>query len=53
MDEFLQNMMAYQVAMSTARRLVSLGIISEEEYREIDTIMAKKHGLSLDSIYRL
>lgn len=49
----IQNcIMAYQTAMALARSLYVRGLISEEEYLKIDTIMTKKHGLSSDSIYR-
>ena len=43
----------YQLAMSMARTMLSRGIISEEKYHEIDTIMASKHGLSSSTIYRV
>ena len=38
--------------MSLAMGMLHQSIISESEYAEIDTIMAKKYGLSLDSIFR-
>ena len=38
--------------MSLARDMLRQGIISEGDYAEIDTIMTKKYGLSLDSIFR-
>lgn len=52
MDEYLQKVMAYQFAMSLARNMLSQGIISEEEYHKIDTIMTKKHGITQGTIYR-
>lgn len=52
MPDFEQRQMAYQAAMALARRMLSKGLISEEEYAEIDTIIAKKYGISSCSIFR-
>ena len=38
--------------MTTAKILLNDGIITEKDYARIDTIMTKKYGLSLDSIFR-
>ena len=51
-EEFFRNLAAYKAAMSLAKGMLHQGIISESEYAEIDTIMTKKYGLSLDSIFR-
>ena len=51
MDEYLKQVEAYRVAMSIAKSMLVRGIISDAEYEKIDAIMAKKHGLSLSSIY--
>lgn len=50
--EFFDRLIAYKAAMSLAAAMLRQGIISESEYAEIDTIMTKKYGLSLDSIFR-
>ncbi len=52
MDEYMKRVEAYRVAMSIAKSMLVRGIISEQEYEKIDGIMAKKHGLSLSSIFR-
>jgi uncharacterized protein YqgQ len=52
MPDFEQRQMAYQAAMALARRMLSKGLISEEEYAEIDTIIAKKYRISSCSIFR-
>ena len=52
MMEFFDRLAAYKAAMSLAASMLRQGIISESEYAEIDTIMTKKYGLSLDSIFR-
>ena len=52
MDEYMKKVEAYRVAMSIAKSMLVRGIISEQEYKTIDNIMTKKHGLSLFSIFR-
>ncbi|WP_166554268.1 MULTISPECIES: SHOCT domain-containing protein [unclassified Neglectibacter] len=52
MMEFFDRLVAYKAAMSLAAAMLRQGIISERDYAEIDTIMTKKYGLSLDSIFR-
>ena len=41
-DEF-QNEKLYQTTMSITRKMLKEGIISEEEYRRIDTIFLEKY----------
>ena len=38
-----QNEKLYQATMSMARRMLHDGLISEEEYRQIDTIFFEKY----------
>ena len=52
MPDFEQRQLAYQAAMALARRMLSKGLISEEQYAEIDTIIANKYGISSCSIFR-
>ena len=52
MDELYQRLTAYQTAMTLARNMLQRGIINEDDYRKIDTIVAKKHGVSSCSIFR-
>ena len=52
MDEMYQRLTAYQTAMTLARNMLQRGIINEDDYRKIDTIIAKKHGISSCSIFR-
>ena len=51
MDDFRERLTAYQTAMSLARNMLRQGIISEDDYRKIDTIVAKKHRVSSCSIF--
>ena len=42
----------YQFAMAMARNMLSRGMITEDNYHDIDTIMTRKYGLSSSTIYR-
>ena len=53
MNDYNKRMLAYQTAMALARNMRSKGIISAKEYTKIDTIIAKKYGISSGSIFRL
>ncbi len=46
-----QRLFNYQVAMSVARTMLVRGFISKNEYVIIDTIIAKRHRVSLYSIF--
>lgn len=41
-DNF-RNEKLYQATMSMARKMLSEGLVSEEEYRQIDTIFLEKY----------
>ena len=49
MDDYLQRIVRYRIAMSMAKSMLNKGIITEEEYAKIDTIMTKNAELSLDT----
>lgn len=51
-SEFYKNISSYRMAMSLAKELISRGIITKEEYSEIDKIMTKKYGVSSSTIFR-
>ena len=38
-----QNEMMYQATMSIARKMLRDGLISEDEYRQIDTMLIEKY----------
>lgn len=46
-----QNEKLYQTTMFMARKLLSEGVISEEEYRQIDTIFTKKYQPTLGTLF--
>ena len=47
-----ERILDYKSAMAQARRMLSAGIITEDEYDIIDTMMATKYGLSSCSLFR-
>ena len=52
MSDYDKRLLAYQLAMTLARSMRSKGLISSKEYAKIDTIIAKKNGISSCSIFR-
>ena len=50
MTDYDRRMADYRTAMSLAADMLERGIITEKDYAQIDRIIAKKYGLSLDSI---
>ena len=50
-EQQTRQLLQYRMAMAMARELVNRGIISEEEYGTIDTIMTKKHLESSCTIF--
>lgn len=47
-----QAIIHYRAAMLTFKKWLGQGIITEEELLKIETVIAKKYGLPLGSIYR-
>ena len=43
---------SYLASMLQAKRMLEIGIITQEDYAKIDTIIAKKYGISSFSLYR-
>ena len=52
MSSYEQRLINYHLSMSVIRTMLKRGLISRKEYDNIDTIIAKKHGVSLCSIFR-
>ena len=50
--DYHANLERYLASMLQAKQMLSKGIITAEDYNEIDTIIAEKHGISSCSIYR-
>ena len=51
-SEELRNDMLYHAALSIAAEMLANRLITAQEYAEIDTIIAKKYGISSCSLYR-
>lgn len=51
MSDLESRIIAYRRAMSLAKSMLCQGIITEKEYADIDTIIAKKYGLSSCTIF--
>lgn len=51
-NEELKRVEAYRRGIAIAKEMLSRGLISEKDCIKIDTILTKKAGLSLGSIYR-
>ena len=49
-EEF-RNEKLYQTTMHLARKMLEEGIISEEEYRQIDTIFTEKYKPTLGTLF--
>lgn len=49
--EQIQNEKMYLGTMTTAKNLLKQGIISDEEYEQIDTIFRKKYDISLSTLF--
>ncbi|OPZ15992.1 MAG: hypothetical protein BWZ04_03230 [Firmicutes bacterium ADurb.BinA205] len=51
-SELYDKIFHYQMVMSWVRSLLKQSLISKKEYTRIDTMIAKKYGVSSCSIYR-
>jgi uncharacterized membrane protein len=49
-EQEFEREMHYQVAVQAAKNLLKNGSISEEEYRQIDTILLKKYRPTLATL---
>ena len=50
-NEQIQNEKMYLGTMTTAKHLLKQGIISDEEYEQIDTNFRKKYDISLSTLF--
>lgn len=49
--EMFKRLLDYRTAMAVVTNLLHKGIITEEEYAKIDTIMTKKYGVNSSTIF--
>ena len=47
----LQNELMYQMTMSVARRMFSEGLMTEDEYRQIDTMFREKYQPKIGTLF--
>ena len=53
MDErYRTKLESYLASMTQAKKMLSQGVISSDDYLKIDTIIAEKYGISSCSLYR-
>lgn len=52
MQDYRSRLERYLAAMLQAKRMLSMGILTPEDYAKIDTKMAEKYDISSCSIYR-
>ncbi len=51
-DAYRAKLESYLASMLQAKKMLSMGILTREDYAKIDTIIAKKYGISSCSLYR-
>ena len=51
-DAYRLKLENYLASMLQAKRMLTMGILSPDDYIQIDTMMAKKYGISSCSLYR-
>ena len=51
-EELRNRIIQYRTAMSIIKEMLREGIIDEEDYRQMDSIIAEKCGLKSTTIFR-
>ncbi len=51
-NELFERIVYYRATMILVKTMLAEGLITEEEYSEIDRIFAKKYGLDLSVLFR-
>lgn len=51
-DAYREKLECYLASMMQAKQMLSKGIITSEDFAQIDTIIADKYGVSSGSLYR-
>lgn len=51
-ESYRERLESYLSAMLCVKRMLSLGLLTEQDYTHMDTIFAQKYGISSSSIYR-
>ena len=50
-DAYRSKLENYLASMLQAKRMLTMGILTSDDYAQIDTMMAKKYGISSCSLY--
>lgn len=50
-NEQMQNEVMYQSTMLVVKQLLKKGIISDDEYEQIDTMFRQKYAISLSTLF--
>lgn len=50
-NEQMQNEVMYQGTMLVVKQLLKKGIISDDEYEQIDTMFRQKYAISLSTLF--
>ena len=51
-ESYRERLESYLSAMLCVKRMLSLCLLTEQDYTHMDTIFARKYGISSSSIYR-
>ena len=51
-DAYRAKLESYLASILQAKKMLSQGILTQEDYAKIDTIIAEKYGISSCSLYR-
>ena len=51
-NEYRNRLEGYLASMHQAKRMLTMGILTPEDYATIDTITSEKYGISSCSLYR-
>ena len=51
-NDWFSRLAQYRATMATVKSMQDQGLVTQEEYDEIDRIIAKKYGFDLSVIYR-
>ena len=51
-EDYRNRLESYLASMHHAKRMLTMGILTSEDYAKIDTITAEKYGISSCSLYR-
>ena len=51
-SEFFERLALYRATMAAVKQMLNQGLITTDEYDQIDRMFAQKYGFELSTIYR-